>query len=211
MTECVICGETEKRLVRHHTNYEKDITVLLCDKCHRNLHNGKLESDIPVPAPSDEKDKSILDFCTTLTYDCYDVLERRVPLTSGNYPLIRLPKNWGGHDVLVLLMDWERQTPLFNHPMRVVLGENGVIQFPNYVKDNLNLKEGGFVEVTILNDSTTQNKEDINSFDLNKINELIKENKKLQNKYPNHLRGLRIALTTLESIKNDIEDQKGKD
>ena len=49
MTECVICGETEKRLVRHHTDYEKDITVKLCQSCHIKLHKGSIKSNIPAP------------------------------------------------------------------------------------------------------------------------------------------------------------------
>ena len=53
---CDICGETEKRIIRHHIDYEKDITIPLCDKCHANLHKGNLDVNIPAPKrPTDQK------------------------------------------------------------------------------------------------------------------------------------------------------------
>lgn len=33
---CYFCGKEAKH--RHHTNYEKDITIPLCNACHRKIH-----------------------------------------------------------------------------------------------------------------------------------------------------------------------------
>jgi len=106
MSECLICGETEKRLVKHHTDYEKDITVLLCDICHRNLHAGNIESDIPVPDPSLEKDKSVLELpISTMVTDCFDARVRKVPLSPNTQSAtVIVPKSWKGYKVMVLLV-----------------------------------------------------------------------------------------------------------
>jgi len=50
MSECLHCGETEKRLVKHHIDYEMDETVLLCASCHIKLHKGSIKSNIPAPS-----------------------------------------------------------------------------------------------------------------------------------------------------------------
>jgi hypothetical protein len=49
MDPCLNCGEMEKRRIKHHIDYEKDITVSLCDSCHIKLHRGNLTSNIPAP------------------------------------------------------------------------------------------------------------------------------------------------------------------
>lgn len=47
MEKCSICGRTEAelsknrswvKLINHHTDYLKDITILLCPSCHRKWH-----------------------------------------------------------------------------------------------------------------------------------------------------------------------------
>ena len=103
MTECVICGETEKRLVKHHTDYQNDITVLLCDKCHVNLHRGNIECDIPVPLPN-TKDDSILKNLKKGKLDYYDCIEKTVSLSALVNPTIQVPPKWAGHKMLMILI-----------------------------------------------------------------------------------------------------------
>ena len=56
---CLICGSDERRLLEHHTDYIKDITVPLCYSCHEKLHSGSLISDIPTPSKP-ERNKGIV-------------------------------------------------------------------------------------------------------------------------------------------------------
>jgi hypothetical protein len=41
---CSYCGSIDK-LIFHHTNYEKDEGITLCEKCHKNLHKIKYGFD----------------------------------------------------------------------------------------------------------------------------------------------------------------------
>lgn len=50
---CKVCGSKGK-VVRHHISYEKDITVLLCYKCHKKAH----KNGIPLYRPVDKKPES---------------------------------------------------------------------------------------------------------------------------------------------------------
>lgn len=149
MTECVICGETEKRLVRHHTDYEKNTTVLLCDKCHRGIHNKTIISDVPVPVAKEEKDKEVLNSKFKLTFDCYDVRERSVPLTSGYAPKVEVPKKWAGHDILLLLVNQEDEVKL---PVSFIskIKKGGSVRIPSRLIENLELEPGVVLEVSIL-------------------------------------------------------------
>lgn len=105
MSECLICGETGKRLVKHHTDYEKDITVLLCDKCHRNLHAGNIDAKELLPDMNFKKDMSLLQYPVEITITCYEARSKTVPYTGGTSANINLPKKYCGHKVMILLVD----------------------------------------------------------------------------------------------------------
>lgn len=51
---CKVCGTMTKRLVKHHTDYKNDITIDVCNSCHRMIHNGSIKS-IPAPQPNNTK------------------------------------------------------------------------------------------------------------------------------------------------------------
>lgn len=38
MKKCIICGSSEN-VIDHHTNYEKNIVVKVCRKCHVKIHS----------------------------------------------------------------------------------------------------------------------------------------------------------------------------
>lgn len=105
MSECLICGETEKRLVKHHTDYEKDETVLLCDKCYRNLHAGNIDAKELIPDMNSKRDMSLLKYPMDVTATCYEAMAKIVPYTGGNSTRINLPKKYSGHKVMILLVD----------------------------------------------------------------------------------------------------------
>lgn len=51
---CKVCGTMTKRLVKHHTDYKNDITIDVCNSCHRMIHNGSIKG-IPAPQPNNTK------------------------------------------------------------------------------------------------------------------------------------------------------------
>lgn len=54
---CSICGTLDKRIVKHHIDYENDITIPVCDKCHFGLHSGRIKSEFPtLRRPSRKRD-----------------------------------------------------------------------------------------------------------------------------------------------------------
>jgi len=45
---CALCG-SGRSLVPHHTSYDPEEIVILCRSCHRKLHLGSIDSNIPAP------------------------------------------------------------------------------------------------------------------------------------------------------------------
>ncbi len=52
MNKCILCPNT-KNLVKHHTNYEKDKTVVVCRNCHSKIHRTNLYQELkPIDRPN---------------------------------------------------------------------------------------------------------------------------------------------------------------
>lgn len=50
MRICINCNEREAK-INHHTDYEKDITVPVCYKCHFHIHRNKDNKYYPINQP----------------------------------------------------------------------------------------------------------------------------------------------------------------
>ena len=50
---CSKCGNKDVKVVNHHTDYENDITIVLCYPCHKKLHAALRRNGTPLSPPTE--------------------------------------------------------------------------------------------------------------------------------------------------------------
>ena len=48
---CSVCGTSDIKIIRHHTDYENGVTVRMCLSCHQKLHKRLEKNGMPLNVP----------------------------------------------------------------------------------------------------------------------------------------------------------------
>jgi len=88
MTDCVECEQSDKtaRIVQHHTNYQTDSTVPVCDACHQRIHADQSHPLYPVGEP----DETSLRISNTMADELFDRKRRGESYEDVIWQLIEL-------------------------------------------------------------------------------------------------------------------------